>query len=76
MADIIDQAQAAEEAHREDALAAHGRRAAAQLAGSPLGGTDCRICGNTIEAARRKTLPFTNRCASCAHEFERELKHA
>ncbi len=76
MVDLIDQAQAAEEAHREESLAAHQRRVVACMhARRPGEDADCLRCGREIEAQRRRTLPLTDKCAACAHDYERELRN-
>ncbi len=67
MSDLGDQAQEGAELDRRLALLAHERR-------QPAAGvmhTECEDCEGPIEAKRLQVLPYTNRCASCAQDYER-----
>ena len=70
MSDAIDFATDLSEREREAIIAARQRVEASRKPLRDEDLTDCRDCGEAIEPARRKALPFTDRCASCAHEAE------
>jgi phage/conjugal plasmid C-4 type zinc finger TraR family protein len=68
VSDNVDRAQERELLDRELALAA-------QRARTPRGvtlSTTCEDCGESIEPKRRELLPYTQCCASCAHDRERD----
>ena len=62
--DLLDQAQTVEERDRERALAAFRRRQ--EIVSRRAGRPDCVDCHEAIEEERRKSIPNTVRCASCA----------
>lgn len=70
MSDEIDRAQAREALDRELALEAQRARTPRGVATSDT----CDDCGERIEPKRRELLPYTTRCASCAHDRERDQR--
>lgn len=70
MSDEIDRAQAREALDRELALEAQRARTPRGVATSPI----CEDCGALIEPKRRELLPYTQCCASCAHDRERDTR--
>jgi phage/conjugal plasmid C-4 type zinc finger TraR family protein len=71
VADDIDRAQEAEQQHRDEAI----RRARISSSfDKTMPPRDCCDCGKQIEAARRRLLPYTGRCAACARAAERRLR--
>jgi len=70
VSDVIDAANERAELDLRLALEAHQRRQ--PVAGAPC--TECEDCGASIEPERLKVLPYTNRCASCAHDYERRAR--
>ncbi|MBK8157972.1 MAG: TraR/DksA C4-type zinc finger protein [Rhodospirillaceae bacterium] len=68
MADEMDQVQRLNEFHRDRALEAQQRRVRVDAA--EPGRKDCRDCGETIPAARRRAQPNARRCRSCQDDFE------
>lgn len=77
MSDDIDRAQEREQQDREAALRATlPRVAAAHAPRDPAQDALCLDCGGEIEPLRLKLLPFTPRCAECAHIEERRLRTA
>jgi phage/conjugal plasmid C-4 type zinc finger TraR family protein len=68
VADDMDRAQAANEAHQSDSILDHFRRGirnsmyAAEL--------NCEECGKEIPEARRKAMPGCTRCVPCQTDFE------
>ena len=64
MADVIDQAQAAEELYREKALKGALKRSKDQSAEA------CVRCGGTIPEARRVAVPGVRLCISCQEDAE------
>ena len=71
MADDVDRAQEAEQQHRDEAIR-RARTAASFEHAMPL--RECQDCGAQIEAARRRLLPYTGRCAACARAYEKLLR--
>jgi phage/conjugal plasmid C-4 type zinc finger TraR family protein len=70
VSDVIDAANERVELDLRLALEAHQRRQ--PVAGAPC--TTCEDCEGAIEPKRLELLPYTSRCASCAHDFERGLR--
>lgn len=70
MSDEIDRAQAREALDRELALEAQRARTPRGMATSDT----CEDSGALIEPKRREILPHTTRCASCAHDRERDQR--
>jgi phage/conjugal plasmid C-4 type zinc finger TraR family protein len=68
VSDVVDEAQAIEEAARERAIEAFRQRDAASVAFKPA---DCLDCGDEIGAERRKAVPHALRCTSCQAKHER-----
>lgn len=75
MADFADRAAELEQADRERALEKQAR-IMESMRGKSEGRTHCAECGDEIEPERRIALPFTGRCASCAHDAEQRLRMA
>jgi len=75
VADIADRAGELEQADRDRAIAKQAR-IIESMRGSSGGRTHCADCGDEIEPERRIALPYTGRCASCAHDAERRLRLA
>jgi phage/conjugal plasmid C-4 type zinc finger TraR family protein len=73
MADIADRASDLEQADRDRAIARQ-ERIIQSMRGNSQGRADCADCGDPIEPERRIALPFTGRCASCAHDAEQRLR--
>jgi phage/conjugal plasmid C-4 type zinc finger TraR family protein len=84
--DVFDQAQANDELFRRAALSRHfaGQRTpherpmsgrSAIGAGPGIGRRVCRDCGEEIEPARLKALPFAVRCLGCQTKTERRERH-
>ena len=77
MSDDVDKAQEREQRDRDAAIAATLQRVAAAHAPRDREQDKvCMDCGNEIEPPRLKVLPFTSRCAECAHIQERRLRTA
>ncbi|AGW12825.1 TraR/DksA C4-type zinc finger protein [Megalodesulfovibrio gigas] len=73
--DEADQAQRAEAAFLEAALAkAGGARRAAELSGAPgtLDCPGCIDCGEPIPVARLRAMPGCRRCRDCQDLYESE----
>lgn len=70
MPDIIDRAQDAEAAFRDDALARRELRALHESA-APTRSRSCRDCGAEIPAERLAAVPTAARCWECQHRHER-----
>lgn len=71
VADSIDEAQAAEQARRDDLLA---RRMRLPLSNQDTGPSHCRDCGEVIPPERRQAVPGVARCADCATDHERQAR--
>jgi RNA polymerase-binding transcription factor DksA len=70
---VIDEGElAADLAEMERAAAIAARVIEAVRPGGPP--THCAECEGEIEAGRRKTLPYTGRCAACAHDAAERLR--
>lgn len=71
--DVFDRATLREEAMREEALQNQCRRAG--LAGKTVrdSARRCRMCGESIPPARRKSVPGVQTCVECQRDAEREL---
>jgi phage/conjugal plasmid C-4 type zinc finger TraR family protein len=67
VADDMDIAQAINEQHLEDALAAHRRKTSEALKTSEV----CEDCKEPIPAARLAAMPGCTRCIDCQTTFER-----
>lgn len=61
----MDQAQAREEADRQEGIA----RVVAAV--SEPGAADCERCGDPIEEARRAAMPSARKCTGCQEAAER-----
>ncbi len=72
MSDEIDRAQAINEAHQREALAAHYRRQ--RLPEGVFAPTECDDCGEQISEARMRAVPGCLRCVHCQTAHERALK--
>jgi phage/conjugal plasmid C-4 type zinc finger TraR family protein len=68
VSDVVDEAQAIEEAERERAIEALRQREPSSVAFTPA---DCLDCGDEITAERRKAVPHACRCTSCQAKDER-----
>lgn len=70
MTDIYDRATEREERFRDDALQEQARRAG--LTGKTVrdSAKECRICDESIPAARRKAIPGVQTCVECQAELE------
>ena len=66
MGDVIDRAQAAEQAFLAGAVRRY-ERGAEWLPSAE----ECEECGDPIPEARRKAVPGCTRCIQCQQEFER-----
>lgn len=69
MADEIDRANDQAEQNLAHELATHRRRSEIDRGINTDG--DCSECGERIEAARLRALPFATRCTACQTAFER-----
>lgn len=71
MSDIVDEAQAIEEAARERALSDLRR----EIAWAPaFDASECIDCGDDIPPARRKAVPHARRCTSCEARHEKVMR--
>lgn len=68
MADIIDNASALEDLHRDAALSMH------RLDHSAVSATHCIECDEALSDERRKAYPGCTMCVSCAEEREIRIK--
>ncbi|MFJ3469068.1 TraR/DksA C4-type zinc finger protein [Pseudomonas sp. NPDC090201] len=66
--DVTDIATEAEDAFREQALAA---QRAVQAHHTGASATHCESCGEAIPDARRLILPGVELCVACQSDFER-----
>jgi phage/conjugal plasmid C-4 type zinc finger TraR family protein len=71
MSDDIDQASASEEQYRQAALSDFRHRTRVQ--GPAL--RYCVVCGETIEAERRRILPGCRLCVACKTREEAMSRH-
>lgn len=72
MADEVDDANARAAAFISDALARTLRPLQQLATGTGL----CKLCCDTIEAARINALPTAHHCAECAAEIEGDRQRA
>jgi len=68
MADIIDNASALEDLHRDAALSMH------RIDHSAVSAKYCESCGEDIPEPRRVAVPGCKTCASCQEVIELKLK--
>lgn len=68
MTDQLDDAQELEERERNDCIA----RTTGRITGQ--GATHCVVCGEPIDAARRKVMPSATRCVDCQERRERRRR--
>jgi phage/conjugal plasmid C-4 type zinc finger TraR family protein len=69
VSDIVDRAQAEEEASRVAALARLRRAPGANPLPAPTA-SDCTICGDPISAERRAAVPRASTCTPCQAAME------
>ena len=67
MSDFADLAAEREQEIRDDALAAHARRAGDS---DRLSAVLCRVCEEPLPEARRRALPGVQTCRDCQEELE------
>lgn len=70
MSDLVDQAQALEQMHREAAMAAHASRST--LCAEAATHCEAPRCGQAIPDARRRAVPGVRLCVECQAELERQ----
>lgn len=68
MTDIIDNASALEDLHRDAALSMH------RLDHSAVSATHCIECDEALSDERRKAYPGCTMCVSCAEEREIRIR--
>lgn len=66
--DIIDNASALEDLHRDAALSMH------RINRNAVSATHCESCGEDIPEPRRVAVPGCKTCASCQEVIELKLK--
>jgi phage/conjugal plasmid C-4 type zinc finger TraR family protein len=69
MADIIDNASALEDFHRDAALSMH------RIDHSAVSAERCVDCDDVIPDKRRVNVPGCTRCASCQQDEELRMKN-
>lgn len=67
--DIIDNASALEDLHRDAALSMH------RIDHSAVSAERCVDCGESIPELRRVNVPGCKRCASCQQDEELRMKN-
>lgn len=74
MTDVSDCATEREEQHRADALQAQARRSG--LAGKTMldSAGECKVCDESIPAARRRAIPGVQTCVECQADLERAAR--
>ena len=72
MTDIFDEASALEQMQREQALAAHARRARIYAKSVEDSAAHCQYCEEEIPQGRREALPGVQSCVTCQSAREKE----